>query len=231
MGVIYLRTNLINGKQYVGQTKDFKSREYDWLNLNKIYAGALIERARKKYGTDNFKVEILKECDTLEELNKWEKYYISELNTIKPHGYNMTEGGYSCEPWNKGKTYDDLFEKDTADKLRKDLSDLAKTRTKEKNPFYGKHFKVHPMQGKHHSPKTKEMISKKIKNHQNTSHGVILVKDNGEIITFPSKREAARCGYDCGNVSRATRNIYHNGNHYKDGCWYNKSDYEKMLGN
>ena len=30
MGVIYLRTNLVNGMQYVGQSTNFKQREYEW---------------------------------------------------------------------------------------------------------------------------------------------------------------------------------------------------------
>lgn len=93
MKCIYLRTNLVNGKQYVGQTNDFKQREYEWNSLNGHYAGKLIFNARKKYGLENFKVEILKECDTQDELNKWEIFYIKELNTKKPNGYNLTDGG------------------------------------------------------------------------------------------------------------------------------------------
>lgn len=90
---IYLRTNTVNGKQYVGQTKDFKQREYNWYNTKWSYAGRLINNARNKYGTDNFITTILKECDTLDEANKWEMYYINKLNTKVPNGYNLTDGG------------------------------------------------------------------------------------------------------------------------------------------
>ena len=76
MKCIYLRTNLVNGKQYVGQTNDFKQREYDWKCLKAIYANKYLSCARMKYGFDNFKVEILRECKTQKELNEWEKYYI-----------------------------------------------------------------------------------------------------------------------------------------------------------
>ena len=92
MKCIYLRTNLINGKQYVGQTVNFEQREYEWFHAT-FYAGQYINNARGKYGVDNFKVEILKECDTLDELNKWEMYYIKDLNTKYPNGYNLTCGG------------------------------------------------------------------------------------------------------------------------------------------
>ena len=123
MGVIYVRPNLINGKKYVGQATDLKKRQNDWKCLTQKYAGTLINRARAKYGIDAFDFEILKECDD-KELDYWEKYYIKELNTKAPYGYNLTEGGDGCKgyhhleetkkkisetlkgniPWNKGKT-------------------------------------------------------------------------------------------------------------------------------
>jgi group I intron endonuclease len=95
MGYIYLRTNLVNGKHYVGQAKDIKERNYDWNNLNKRYAGKVINNARKKYGVDGFSFEILKECED-EELNYWEMYYIKMYNSKKPYGYNSTDGGDSA---------------------------------------------------------------------------------------------------------------------------------------
>lgn len=93
MKCVYLRTNIINGMAYVGLANDFERREYDWNYLKKPYAGAYIDRARKKYGVENFKTEILVECETQEELSKWEQYYIKELNTKFPNGYNLTDGG------------------------------------------------------------------------------------------------------------------------------------------
>ena len=90
---VYLRTNIINGKQYVGQTIDFEKRERDWKCLSNSYAGQVINNARKKYGIENFSTRILKECSTKEELNKWELYYVEKYNTRKPYGYNMTTGG------------------------------------------------------------------------------------------------------------------------------------------
>lgn len=92
MGYIYLRPNLLNGKKYVGQATDLKDRQSRWNNLNQPYAGPLINRARAKYGLDAFGFEILKECED-EELNYWEMYYIKELNTKTPNGYNLTDGG------------------------------------------------------------------------------------------------------------------------------------------
>ena len=94
MGVIYLRTNKINGKKYVGQTTNFKNREYQWKEINNRYSteNSLIDKARKKYGIDNFDVKIIKECND-EELDYWEMYYIQQFQTKKPYGYNLTDGG------------------------------------------------------------------------------------------------------------------------------------------
>ena len=90
---VYLRTNKVNGKQYVGQTNNFKRREYDWYNINWGYAGHLINNARKKYGVENWDTVILKECSTVDETNYWETFYIKQLNTKYPSGYNLTDGG------------------------------------------------------------------------------------------------------------------------------------------
>ena len=104
MGVIYLRTNLVNGMQYVGQSSNFKNRESNWKNKNQPYANQFLTKARNKYGLDNFKTEILIECQTEDELNNWEKYYIKSYNTLFPNGYNFQDGGktnYNCSEKNK----------------------------------------------------------------------------------------------------------------------------------
>lgn len=121
---IYLRTNLVNGKQYVGQTNNFKRREYNWYNTNWSYAGKLINNARKKYGVDNFKTSILDVVKTQDESNEMETYYIKLFNTKTPNGYNLTDGGEGCSGYN------------ISDEIKKRLSEVNKG---ENNPFYGRH--------------------------------------------------------------------------------------------
>lgn len=248
MGVIYLRTNLINGKQYIGQSKDFKQREHSWMSYKTIYANQYLTRARNKYGLENFKTEVLEVCDD-SMLDEMERYWIKKLNTIFPNGYNFTTGGTNGAemtddvkqrisdantgktPWNKGKTYDELFDEETANRLRKITSDFAKTRVGELNPFYGHHHKVNPMQGKHHKFETKKKIGDANRNGR-ASIPIVFIKDNTyEVIEFPSERQAVREGYSTGNLSRAVNGIYKGGHHYRGGNWYKKSDYEKRLEN
>lgn len=83
--IIYKITNLINNKLYIG--KDSRN------DPNYFGSGMLIKKAIKKYNKENFKKEILEECESLEELNYKEKYWINELRSLSPNGYNITIGG------------------------------------------------------------------------------------------------------------------------------------------
>lgn len=105
---IYKITNNINGKIYVGKSinidarwkqhvRDSMVRTEQWES-NHRGVRTPFHCAIRKYGSDNFIVEILEECDE-EQLNEKEKYWIKELNsTNKDIGYNVTFGGdgYSC---------------------------------------------------------------------------------------------------------------------------------------
>lgn len=54
----------------------------------------LIDKAIYKYGSNNFKVELIEECNSIGEVNKREIYWISKFNsTNKNIGYNLTIGG------------------------------------------------------------------------------------------------------------------------------------------
>ena len=88
-GYIYITTNLINNKIYIGKHASpvFEPNKY-------IGSGKTLLRAIKKYGIENFKNELLCECLTAEELNEKEQYYISLYNsTNKNIGYNIQCGG------------------------------------------------------------------------------------------------------------------------------------------
>ena len=108
---LYLRTNKINGKQYVGQTNDFRKRENQWNCLKARYANQYIGAEREKYGVENFKCEILAEVDTREVAWELEKRYIEEFNTVYPNGYNRSYGGKTNVGGNNGYHNGKEFEK------------------------------------------------------------------------------------------------------------------------
>lgn len=125
MGIftIYLRRNKVNGKCYVGQTSNFKRREYEWKCMKAIYANDYISNDRAKYGLDNFTVEVLATADNREDAWELEKRFINDFNTLWPNGYNLAKGGCSG---NIGKR---------SDKTRRKMSEAKKG---EKHPMYGK---------------------------------------------------------------------------------------------
>lgn len=88
MNYIYLVTNQINGKQYIGQ------HHYDGDGIDVSYKGSgkLLKQAYQKYGISNFKIEILEYC-TDTSIDELEIKWIRELNTQTPNGYNIRSGG------------------------------------------------------------------------------------------------------------------------------------------
>ena len=94
-GYIYKTTDLRNNKIYVGQ---HKSDKFD----TKYYgSGIKISKLIKKYGVERFTCELLEKCDSAEQLNKKEIYWIDKLNCLDDSiGYNIATGGagyYSAE--------------------------------------------------------------------------------------------------------------------------------------
>ena len=92
---IYLVTNKVNGKLYVGQTiqvlkKRWSSHGSDAKRGRGPHA---LVHALLKYGKENFTIRTLKVCSTIKELNRFEKFFIVKLKTKAPNGYNITDGG------------------------------------------------------------------------------------------------------------------------------------------
>lgn len=90
---VYKYTNLINGKIYIGQTVD--SLEYRaGCNGYKYRKCPYFYSAIKKYGWENFVVEILQDNLTHEQANELEIKYIKQFNSQDAKvGYNISDGG------------------------------------------------------------------------------------------------------------------------------------------
>jgi group I intron endonuclease len=103
MAEIYLITSP-STKKYIGQTVSILSnrRSYGYLerwkehireanNSNRL-GSRLLNNAIRKYGHKEFKVVLLEKVDILI-IDEREIYWIKELNTLTPNGYNLTTGG------------------------------------------------------------------------------------------------------------------------------------------
>lgn len=92
MSLIYLATNLVNSKGYVGQTRrPLWSRRRDHESG---YGGALLLwRAIEKYGPDSFEWSVVFADVPDEELDELEIDAIVVHRTLAPNGYNLDTGG------------------------------------------------------------------------------------------------------------------------------------------
>ena len=96
MGYIYLITNLINSKKYVGKTTitiDERWQEHCLDSKKERCNKRPLYDAFNKYGIENFKIEELEYVEDNEELKNREIYWIQELQTYGHNGYNATKGG------------------------------------------------------------------------------------------------------------------------------------------
>ena len=159
-GFVYITTNLINGKRYIG-AKKFDKRE-SWKNY--LGSGVILENALKKYGKKNFIKEIISIHYSYQELFNAEEKLISFCNaTHSDDYYNISDGQYS-DNWAKytKEEKEELSRKmkegsiwNRTDKNAKEKQKLLKDKysfefSGEGNPFFGKH----------HADSAKEKISR-----------------------------------------------------------------------
>lgn len=168
MITIYLRTNTVNGKQYVGQTRDIKQRDIAWNCLKNRYANRYIDEDREKYGLDKWESKVLVECDDSEG-DCWEQYYIKELNTKVPNGYNIADGGSG------------ILGVKFSEETKRKLSEIKKGKYDgEKNPFYGEH----------HSEESRKKMSEAHKGKQQPKE--IIEKKSKKVYQHTVTREFVR---------------------------------------
>ena len=112
MYIVYVHTCTVSGKSYVGwagprkcdagidfntlPNADIFLMERRWrrhvYNSRKLtYA---FHCAIRKYGVDVWTHQVLEVCQTFEEVLVAEDRWITQLNTLVPHGYNMVKGGW-----------------------------------------------------------------------------------------------------------------------------------------
>jgi group I intron endonuclease len=90
IGTVYVITNRVNGKQYVGQT--WYDIEYRFKRHARQKKCVKLARAMSKYGAENFSIKAVVKVDNQENMDRLERLYIKRLGTVKG-GYNCTEGG------------------------------------------------------------------------------------------------------------------------------------------
>lgn len=206
MYCIYRVTNNINGKTYIGQHK--YTNEDDPLFGYKGSGTALLH-AYKKYGFENFSMEVLyKRIQYKDTVNSMEIWMIEKERKENKNGcYNITDGGDGCSFWTG---------KHRSRKDREKISNTLKGR-----PWSGHHTEEsrrkisEAMKGnKYHlgipcSEETKKKISKANKGRKGSSHFSILNKERiGKPLSEKHRQKISE--------SNKGRNTWARGSH-----WYN----------
>ena len=92
---LYVITNLVNGKQYVGIAVDFERRCREHISG---HGSKIVCQAIQKYGIDNLTFEVWYEGDE-QWIKALEHRAILALGTCAPSGYNLTFGGEGSLGW------------------------------------------------------------------------------------------------------------------------------------
>lgn len=171
-GEIYMITNLINNKKYIGQAvcwtgKNKQKRHGTEQRWNKHLWSAksgemrcpALSNALLKYGESNFQIKTIHICD-VSQLNYFETKFQRLYNTITPNGYNIrsvsSKGRHhsdSIEKISKAKSGENhhMFGKKHSEETKKKMGEaISKARKKGNYPKYlykfkdGYYIKHHP---------------------------------------------------------------------------------------
>lgn len=95
-GKIYKITNKINNKVYIGCTvTSLEKRYYEHIyRCFKTDYKSKLYNSIKKYGVENFFIELIEECE-VEKIYETERKYIEQYDSFK-NGLNSTLGGEGC---------------------------------------------------------------------------------------------------------------------------------------
>lgn len=98
---IYKITNLLNGNFYIGRRCTRDSIDEDTY----FGSGKRLKDAIRKYGVENFNKEILKVCESYDELIHLEKEIVTEELVRCNQCYNLALGGHGGYTFYKNRNY------------------------------------------------------------------------------------------------------------------------------
>jgi hypothetical protein len=117
---IYITTNLLNNKQYIGE---HSSNNLDAVKtINYLGSGQLLKLKIKEYGRENFKKEILEFFPKKSDAHFAQERYIQKYNTLVPNGYNISpSGGLKYNGYHSKETIE-IIQKKNKGKKRSDIT-------------------------------------------------------------------------------------------------------------
>ena len=219
---IYMITNTINNKKYIGQSINIKRRKSEHFTKQ---CNMVISKSIFNYGKENFDFKILKECEEsqLDELEI--KYIIEYKSNNREFGYNIENGGNGI-----GKISEDTKQK------------IKESTTGYKNHFYGKKhtedvknkIKEHHKNNENysfHGKHTEETLQKMRDSNKRLNLGVPMKDEikikisnsiKGKIISDETKQKMSEAskGKNLGNGKYDLYSIYNNNKNYRTNFNY-----------
>lgn len=180
--IVYKITNKINNKIYFGITKCGIKKRWIQHRCNSTRKNYHLYRAIVKHGFENFKIDIIKNCDSDLEMYQLEKDLIKKYKSNNPlYGYNNSTGGESST-LGSVRNYEQ----------RKKISDYQKTRIR-------KPHSAETLDKMSKAAKGRDMIKAIISSAKNRkgkpSHNVTAIysiDNNHNIIKYNSITEASQ---------------------------------------
>lgn len=195
---IYLITNQITNKKYIGQTKRKLSIRWDQHKHVSSFCRYL-KHSIQKYGSKNFKIEEIFCCFNKEDALYMESYFIDYYKTLSPNGYNLIKPGIITElsedTRNRLSTAAEKkwqlpeYRDKTIAAIKASWTDDKKSAHSEKHTlFWKENYMVSRLSG----------IEDYIENKKRSIIGIS--KYNGEVLHFKTINDAKRSGYYPDNV-------------------------------
>lgn len=180
-GFIYITTNMINGKRYLGQKNFDKKRSWEKY----LGSGSILKSAVKKYGKDSFVRNIIDIAYSQDELNQKEYDYSIFFNVVESDDwYNLMYGGRVVSGITRSN--------ETREKLRKSLKGKF---SGEKNPNYGKHHSeetkkkiAEKQKGRHPSEETRQKLKSRT-GERSSKHRPVYCSELNKIFWGPTEAE------------------------------------------
>ena len=202
--LVYLVTNKMNNKSYIGITTRNISRRWYEHKYVKNSCGKLLSKAIEKYGEESFEIQPLASAiDNIENLKELEKVLIEQCQTLVPNGYNLTAGGDGVFGYKHTK---EQRQKITESRKGYVCSEetkarMSKSHTGENNHFYGKEHSeetkkrisdakkgcVGPWQGKQRDEETREKISESLKGRAPPNKGKVYSEEQRKKLSEAQK--------------------------------------------
>lgn len=197
LSCIYVITNTINNKQYVGQTCDYNQRVQSHLYvLNRGISDCKhLQNAFNKYGSEAFRFDVLEPC-AVEDLDEKEKYWIQQLDTFH-HGYNMTEGGGGLRGYKLSSEHIEKIRtantgRLVSDEARRKMSESHPDMSGTNNPCYGQSWATRLTDEK--QAYVKHILSIKNGGVNNPNYGKVMSDEQKKKLSESHKRHFSLYG-------------------------------------